>query len=80
MSAGIAGCIIALNNRFFPPLADRLCGFSARLKSIVFDSFVFVNITNTGSLASADPLAVGWQNAGRVRGGGERQAVPGRHA
>jgi hypothetical protein len=35
MSAGIAGCIIAL-----------------RLKSIVFDSFVFVNITNTGSLAA----------------------------
>jgi hypothetical protein len=30
--------------------------------------------------ASADPWAVGWQNAGRVRGGGEQQAVPGRHA
>jgi hypothetical protein len=30
--------------------------------------------------ASADPWAVGWQNAGGVRGGGEQQAVPGRHA
>jgi hypothetical protein len=30
--------------------------------------------------ASEDPWAVGWQDAGRVRGGGEQQAVPGRHA
>jgi hypothetical protein len=30
--------------------------------------------------ASTDPRAVGWQNAGRARGGGEQQAVPGRPA
>jgi hypothetical protein len=30
--------------------------------------------------ASTDPRAVGWQNAGRARGGGEQQAVPGRRA
>jgi hypothetical protein len=30
--------------------------------------------------ASTDPWAVGWQNAGRVKGGGEQQAVPGRRA
>jgi hypothetical protein len=30
--------------------------------------------------ASTDPWAVGWQNTGRVRGGGEQQAVPGRRA
>jgi hypothetical protein len=30
--------------------------------------------------ASTDPWAVGWKNAGRARGGGEQQAVPGRRA